>query len=74
MMSEGEELLLTCQAVCKPSAISFNWLFNDKRINLQNKGRFIIIDSIILSVNSMSSFSNRDSLPTSHCHCFIKKQ
>ena len=40
MMTEGEELLLTCQAVCKPSAISFNWLFNDKRINLQNKGKF----------------------------------
>ena len=38
MMTEGEELVLTCQAACKPSAISFSWLFNEKRINLQTKG------------------------------------
>jgi len=37
MMTEGEELVLICSAICKPSAISFTWLFNDKRINLQSK-------------------------------------
>lgn len=40
-MTENEELILTCQAICKPSALSFTWLFNDKRINLQNKGNTI---------------------------------
>ena len=40
MMTEGEELVLTCQAACKPSAISFAWLFNERRINLQTKGEF----------------------------------
>lgn len=40
MMTEGEELVLTCQAACKPSAISFSWLFNEKRVNLQTKGEF----------------------------------
>ena len=40
MMTEGEELVLTCQAACKPYAISFSWLFNEKRINLQTKGEY----------------------------------
>ena len=39
-MTENEELVLTCTVQCKPLAISFTWLFNDKRINLQNKGNF----------------------------------
>lgn len=56
MMTEGEELILKCQALCKPTVISFNWMFNDKRINLQSIGSLWINEiNLKLTFNNLLS-------------------